>query len=107
MEAGRLRHQVTIQRKTSTTDTYGGPIDVWEDVATVWAAVEPMQGRELVNAQATNSETTTKITTRYTAVTTADRIIFEGKFYNLQSVIDPELRHRELVIMASEGLNEG
>lgn len=108
MEAGKLRHQVTIQSKSETTDAFGGPVDTWADVATVWANVEPLQGRELVNAQTVNAETTTRITMRYlTGVIPANRIIFEGKFYNLQAVIDPELKHRELIIMASEGLNEG
>jgi SPP1 family predicted phage head-tail adaptor len=108
MNAGTLRHQVTIQSITSTPDAYGGSVDSWIDVATVWASVEPLQGRELVAAQSVSAETTTKITMRYRSdITAAHRITFEGKFYNLLSLIDPELKHRELIIMASEGLNEG
>jgi SPP1 family predicted phage head-tail adaptor len=108
MNAGTLRHQVTIQSKTATTDGYGGPVDIWADVVTVWANVESLQGRELATAQSVFAETTTRITMRYRAgVIPANRIIFEGKFYNLQSVVDPEMKHRELIIMASEGLNEG
>lgn len=108
MRSGKLRHLVTVQRKSLTTDDYGGPVETWADVATARASVEPMQGRELASAQTVNDETTTRITMRYLiGVTTADRITFEGRYYNLQSVIDPELRHRELIIMASDGLNEG
>lgn len=109
MRAGKLRHRITIQRKSLTTDDYGGPVESWADVAAnIPASIEPLSGRELVNAQAVNAEITTKITMRYLAgVTTADRITFEGKNYNLQSVADPEMRHRELIIMASVGLNEG
>lgn len=109
MRAGRLRHRVTIQAKTIGVDSFGGPTETWSDVATgIPASVEPLSGRELANAQTVNAETTTKITMRYRAgVSTSDRITFEGKFYNLQSVIDPEMKHRELIIMASEGMNEG
>jgi SPP1 family predicted phage head-tail adaptor len=107
MQAGKLRHRVTIQSKTHTTDDFGGPAETWADTAVVWAAVEPLQGRELANAQTVNTETTTKITMRFTTVLPSDRIIFEGRFYNLQSIIDEESQHRFLVIMASEGLNEG
>jgi SPP1 family predicted phage head-tail adaptor len=108
MRAGKLRHQITIQRKSLTTDEYGGPVETWADVDTVWASVEPLSGRELANAQTVNAEITTRITMRYLAgVIAADRIVFEGRFYNLQSVIDEEMKHRQLVIMASEGLNEG
>jgi SPP1 family predicted phage head-tail adaptor len=94
-----------------TTDAYGGPVETWTDItgmSSVPASVEPLSGRELANAQTVNAETTTKITMRYMAgIIAANRITFEGKFYNLQSVIDRELKHRELIIMASEGLNEG
>lgn len=109
MRAGKLRHRITLQAKTATTDAYGGPIEVWTDVATnIPASVEPLSGRELVNAQTVNAEITTRITMRYRAgVIAANRITFEGKFYNILSVIDEEMKHRQLVIMASEGLNEG
>ena len=108
MRAGKLHHRVTIQAKSLTVDDYGGAVETWADVASVAASVEPLQGRELASAQTVNAETTTRIGTRYLAgVIPSNRIIFEGKFYNIQSVVDPELRHRELIIMASEGLNEG
>jgi SPP1 family predicted phage head-tail adaptor len=108
MNAGSLRHRVTIQQKAIGVDAFGGATETWTDVVTVWAAVEPMQGRELANAQTVSAETTTKITMRYRPwVIPANRIVFEGKYYNLQSVVDPGMQHRELIIMASEGLNEG
>ena len=111
MRAGKLRHRIAIQAKTLTTDAYGGPVETWTDIpgmSSIPASVESLSGRELANAQTVNAETTTKITMRYlSGVIPANRIMFEGKFYNLQSVIDPELRHRELIILASEGLNEG
>jgi len=111
MRAGKLRHQVNIQSKStsSTPDLFGGPQEIWTDVAlNVWASVEPLQGRELVAAQAVNAETTTRITMRYrSGVIAANRITHDGKFYNLQSVVDPELKHEKLIIMASEGLSEG
>jgi len=111
MMAGKFRHRVAIQQKTIATDGSGGPVETWADItgmSSVPASIEPLQGHELLKAQTINAETTTKITMRYQAgVIAANRIIFEGTFYNLQSVIDPEKKHRELIIMASEGLNEG
>lgn len=108
MEAGKLRHRVTIQSKTVAPDDYGGPVETWVDVATVPASVEPLQGRELANAQTVNTETTTRITMRYRAdLLPSHRITFDGKYYNLHSIVDEELKHKSLVIMASQGLNEG
>lgn len=108
MRSGKLRHRVTIQAKTLSTDAYGGPVEVWADVETVAASVEPLNGRELTNAQAVFAETTTRITMRYRAwVAAANRIVFDGKNYNIHGIIDPKMKHLQLIIMASEGLNEG
>jgi len=108
MNAGALRHRITIQSKTITADDYGGPVETWADVATVWASVEPLQGRELANAQTVNAETTTRIRMRYLAgVTADDRIVFDGRYFNLTPPIYVEMKHVELIIMASEGMNAG
>lgn len=108
MRAGKLRHKVTIQQRANTTDAFGGMVTTWSDVATVWASVEPMTARELASASATYPEVTTKITMRYmSGVTAANRIIFEGKHYNLVPGIDKDMRHTELMFLAFEGTNEG
>ena len=86
----------------------GAPNTTVGTIATVWGAIEPLNGRELFAAQAINSEITARIRIRYRAgVTTAMQIEHEGKTYNILSVIDPELRHMELQLMTSEGLSGG
>ena len=46
------------------------------------------------------SEVSTKIRMRYLAgILSSDRITHDGKAYNVLSVIDPEMRHVELVLM--------
>lgn len=109
MVAGKLRHRVTIQSKSHTVDDYGGPVETWADVATVSASIEPLNGRELIAAQAVNSETTGKIRIRYIeGITAAHRIVFGSRYYNITAPpINFEERNRELILMVSEGLNEG
>lgn len=51
MNAGQLRHRVTIQQLTKVEDEGGGYAEVWTDVATVWAAIKPMRGNERYEAQ--------------------------------------------------------
>lgn len=101
MRAGRLRHEVLIERVTITQDPdYGGVIESWSTVGLFPASVEPLQGREFIAAQAALSEVTTKIRMRYLAgMTTADRITHGGKTYNVLSVINPEMRNVELELM--------
>lgn len=100
MKAGKLRHQITIERFTSGQDEFGQPIEAWETVGTVAAAVEPLKGREFIAAQAAQSEVTTRIRLRYLAgITAADRITHGGTVYNVLSIIDKDMRNIELELM--------
>ena len=52
MRAGRMRHRVTIQKRTLVPDgPYGETKEVWEDDVTIWASLEPLKGTEYFNAQ--------------------------------------------------------
>jgi SPP1 family predicted phage head-tail adaptor len=99
---------VTIQQMVAAQDSYGSPTDQWEDVATVWASVEPLKGRELIAAQAVQAEIAGRIRLRYRPdVTTAHRVVFGNLIFNILSVINPAYRNRELELMTSEGVNNG
>ena len=100
MKAGDLTQRVTVERFTSTVDGWGTPIESWAPLFTCWAAVEPLVGREYIAAQALQSEVTTRIRMRFRPWMTAqDRVIHDGKTYNIVSVIDVRSEHRELVLM--------
>jgi SPP1 family predicted phage head-tail adaptor len=110
MDAGRLRHRVTIQSVTETRDTSSGAISTsWADVATVWAAVEPLSGREFLAAQAGQSEVVARILIRYMAGVTAKmRVVHGARIYNIHAVLaDKESGAEHLTLMVSEGVNNG
>lgn len=102
MRAGRLRHRVTIQQPV--VDTSWGGTTTWEAFAPVWAAIEPLRGREFFAAQQMQSEATAKITIRYLAGVTANmRVVHESRIFELTGPpIDPEERHVELQLMVKE-----
>lgn len=103
MGAGDYRHLVTIQQPVETTDDLGQPVTTWSNVATVHAAVEPLEGRELFAAQAVRAETTTRVRIRYrSGITPKHRLVYAGRVLNILSVIDPDERHREIVLLCSE-----
>lgn len=108
MRAGKLRHQGTIQFPAAGSPEFsasGEPIVVWADLATVWMSIEPLSGRELFAAQEHHSDTRVRIRLRYRDDVNAQmRVLHEFKYYEIFSVIDPELRHREVVLMCSEGV---
>jgi SPP1 family predicted phage head-tail adaptor len=104
MRAGKLRHIITIQRPTDTRNDYGEVVEGWEDVITTRASAEPLQGREYFASQQVRSETTTRFRIRWPGmpITPDMRVMFEGRAYDIDSVIDPNERHRELHVMAVE-----
>lgn len=99
--AGKLRHRVVIQQEgTATPDGGGGYTQGWTTFATVWAAVEPLTGREGLQAQALESAVTHRVTIRaLSGVTAAMRLSFNGTIYNIRSVIDREERDRFMELM--------
>ena len=108
MQAGQLRNQITIQSKTETTDSYGGTVSAWSDFATVMAKIRPLRGRELVAAQAVQSEAEVMFYLRYlSGVESSMRIAHESTYYDIVSIVDVDFRHKELEISTKTGLSEG
>lgn len=74
--AGPLRHRVQIQAITHTRDAHGGNTQSFATADTVWAAVEPLSGRELFEAQQVHARTTVRIRMRkYPGLTTKHRLV--------------------------------
>ena len=103
MRAGNLRHRVTIQTFTTTTDSYGQPIESWATFAEVWGAVEPLTGREYFQAQQVQAEVNYRVRLRYLAgVVPTMRVLHDGRTLEVQAVINPDERNRELQLMCRE-----
>lgn len=108
MRIGQLRHRVTIQSKTTVRDKEGFEAEVWTDVTTVWAAVEPLRGREYFAAAAVHAENTVRIRMRYrSGVTPEMRVKYGTRLFDIISVIDVDERHQELQVMVKEVCGDG
>lgn len=105
MEAGTLRHRLTIQDQAKSRDGFGGEIINWTTWATVWGAVEPLSGRERF-VQASDQqiyELTTRIRIRYReGLHTEMRVVWGVRVYNIRAVINRETRDREVYLMCEE-----
>lgn len=105
MRAGRLRNRVTLQEKSVMLSAEGEETITWVNVATVWAGIEPASGREYGIASAEYAEVTTRIVMRYRpGVVPEMRATYGDHTYNIRSVIDPDMRHKELLLMCDEVL---
>jgi len=109
MKIGRLRQRVIIQEEVFTKDSITGETtSEWQDVCTVWAAVEPLKGREFFQALETHAEHTIRIRLRYRAgLSSAMRVQYSSRTLYIQAIIDPEERHKELQLMCVENQPPG
>ena len=107
MRAGTLRQRVQLQEKQVVRDTFGAEVVTWATLATVWGAVEPLQGREFLDAQQIQAEISTRIRMRYRGditVSPEKRVVWGAHVYDVLAVIEPETRRRELVLMCKEAV---
>lgn len=104
MQAGRLRHRVQIQEVKTTRDAIGAFREQWSTVATVWADVRMLSGREQHSRQAGGevASATHQVRMRWRELSVSNRIVHEGRAFDVVSAGDPSGRKRELVALCNE-----
>lgn len=112
MRAGKLRHRITFERPGLVQDPESGEmLPGWSPVWTnVPASVEPLSARDVIAAQAGQSEATARILIRYrTGVLPTMRILHRGLIYNIEGppLPDPRSGLEYLTILVSTGVNDG
>ena len=113
VEIGRLNHRVTVQSRTTTTDAYGQQLDTWSDLATVWANIKPIGGRERLRAMAMESTLTHTVMVRYRAAFTppilmgARRIAYQGRIFNIVAARDVDEGRTHIIFDCTEGSLDG
>lgn len=101
------RNRITIQFPDGyTRNDEGIMIPKWSNLATVWAAFEPLRSREYFQAAAVNAENTVRFFIRYkSGITQEMRILFDDRIFSITAVVDQTDRKAELEIMAKEITN--
>lgn len=107
MRAGKLRHRVRIERPVRTVAASGAVAPgTWSLVRDVWASIEPLSGRELIEAGRMSSEVTHRITTRYdqdiVEMDSTYRMVFRSRVFSPVSMVVPDERNESIVISARE-----
>lgn len=91
--AGKLNERVTIQTPRETRTTLGESYLSWDDLATVWARVEGMNSREVLQAMQANAVVSHKIHIRYReGVNHEARVIWRGRHMEIASVVERQNR---------------
>jgi SPP1 family predicted phage head-tail adaptor len=107
MNAGAMRHQISLLAPSTVSDELGGvsgTTTLWSG----WAQVKTLQGRELYNAQQIVAQVTHKIVMRWIPGVQANQtVLFVGPggvttTFQVQYVINPDERMRELDLLCIE-----
>lgn len=107
VRAGLYRERVTIQSRSATRNSFGERSFSFSEVATVWADVRPVSGREKLVSDTEIANTDYMIRIRYrTDVDTDKRLVLEnGTVLDIENVThDRRKTYNE--IMAVERSNE-
>ena len=108
MNAGKLKHHVNIERRSTIKDAHGGDSSsVWHVVGTAYVALKPLSGREYFQGQANNSDISHEVTMRYRAdINSRDRLVSTttDRVFNIDSIINVDERNKELKLMCKEVL---
>lgn len=99
--AGDLNKKIIIRRATETDNGKGGYTTAWATIASPWAEVIGLDGREAVIGQALQGVSYYRIRIRFRAdIRPADQIQYKDLDLNIRSVSDPRGESEQLLILA-------
>ncbi|MDD0974975.1 phage head closure protein [Pseudomonas fontis] len=113
MQAGKLRHRISIQEKVPVRDPvtgeFGEPqwVNRWDKCP---ASVEPLSVRDFIAARAGQTEATKRVVIRYrSGVLPTMRIIYRSEVYSIEGppLEDPNSGLEYLTILVSKGVKDG
>lgn len=88
MGAGRYRHRITIESSSAVLNGFGEETLTWSTYMTAWAAIEPLRGREYMEAKQVQADVDTRIRLRGQASKTIQpsmRVKFGARIYEIVS----------------------
>lgn len=100
---GKLRHRLEIQEGATSRNTYGEDTPAWSTVATRFASIEPLTGREAWLAKQVSPDVTHQVTMRhYDGLTPKHRLQFGTRLFEIESVRNVDELKRFVVCMCRE-----
>ncbi len=107
IQSGDLDQRVTLQSKSVTRAANGEEVVTWADVATVWAQVHELRGREYFAGAQLQDTTDVRVRLRYrSGVVREQRLLWRGAPLDIVSVIEVG-RKDSLELMCLSGVRNG
>jgi SPP1 family predicted phage head-tail adaptor len=97
--------RIVIDHSVETVGEFGEILKTWATFATVWANKYEGGGRELVAAKQVNAEITTQFQIRYmSGLSTKMRIVVDGLYYDIASILEVVRRERMTIFAKARQL---
>jgi len=91
VKVSNLDRRITIQKKRVSKGPEGRPATAWDDVMTVWAARQPLRGREFFAAAAVQAESTVRYVIRLRSGITSNMRVVDLKDGRIYDIIAPPI----------------
>lgn len=108
MQAGSLRHRITIQAPVTATNPFETETQgSWTNVLTTWASIDTANARDIYNAGLQNMRVSHVVTMRYPGknyvVGAGYQVLYGTRVFQVQQgIMNEEERNRELQLFTYE-----
>ena len=102
---GKFRHRISFQKLGTTQDELGQDVEgEWETVASAWAMIKTLQGREYYAAASAQSERTSRFVIPYQkGLDSTMRIVYDNRIFDIeQPPINDDEMNKTLTIIVRE-----
>lgn len=108
MRSGTLDRRIAIQRATVADDGFSSAgTETWSDLVSLWCHVTPISDGERWRSGQVGVQSTHRFTIRHSTIsagiTVSDRVIYQGRIYEINGVKPSEDRNRFVEITATAG----
>jgi len=107
MQAGKLQHYVTFQKRVvdAVRDEIGGEVESWPDFKKKWVGMRQLSTKEVFEAAQLQAKVSHLLWGRYDGtLTRLHRIQYGLRIFHIVSITNPDERRRKMEIRCMEEL---
>jgi len=101
-QSGRLNKRLQFQSLGGTPNA-GGELTTWVTYCTLWGSIAALKSQMIFNTDTFIAQSTYTVSIRFNSAQTinvADRIVCDGNTFVIQAILDRDMQHREIQILA-------
>lgn len=106
LPAANLNQRIRLQKFIGTQDSFGETNGTWTDIATVWADIRYLNGKEYLAAQREINKAAVSIRIRWrNDVEPTMRVLHGNAIYNIEAVLPDMQKRMHLDLVCSTDSN--